>query len=35
MRIWNRLAGSTAILWLVAVVAFVVAACGNGGTPGY
>jgi hypothetical protein len=33
MRIWNRLALPPAIGWLV--LAFVVAACGNGGKPGY
>ena len=35
MRIWHGLSRSPAILWLVPVVAFVVAACGNGGKPGY
>lgn len=33
MRIWNRLAQPPAIMWLI--LAFVLAACGNGGKPGY
>jgi hypothetical protein len=33
MRIWNRLAQPSSITWLI--LAFVLAACGNGAKPGY
>ncbi len=33
MRIWNRLTQPSAIAWLI--LSIIVAACGNGGKPGY
>ena len=35
MRIWNGVSRSRAIVWLMPAFALLLAACGNGGKPGY